>query len=354
MTIFGNDCSHYDASDTRAMFAEGIVFQTHKAGGDKNDAELGAWWDYVKGYRGRVLLGAYWVLYPGSPASRADAFISRLDAVCDGWRNGPFILQADCEKWNGDPGTVPSVSEVNKFCDRLVERMPKLRPIGYLPDWVYGDISSFHYPLWSSKYVTGTGSFKSLYPGDGSSKWASYGGKSPDVLQYSSSATIGGQTTCDANAYRGTLAELTKLLAPGWTTQQEDDMSAGIDGSDLTVLFGTDNTVPTPSNANDYATNKGRSLKESLTNIEYHTRQAETNAWTAHLDSTGINAKLDQLIAAAGLEAAEVPPTAEQNAQAVLAALGSVQTAEEIADILRPVLGDKAAAVGVLLSTPPA
>jgi hypothetical protein len=352
MTIYGSDVSHYDAVDTRAMFAQGIVFQTHKAGGDALDAELGNWWSLVKSYRSQVLLGAYWVLYPGNPYDRADAFIARLDSQCPGWRDGPFILQADCERWNGDQSTVPSVAEINAFCDRLTDRMPKLRPIGYLPDWVYGDISKFRYPLWSSKYVIGTGGFKSLYPGDGSSKWASYGGKAPDVLQYSSSATIGGQTTCDANAYRGTLVDLTRLLAPGWIQEEEADMP--IDQTDLNTFFKTDNTVPTPSNASDYATNKGRSMAESLTNVEYHTRQAETNAWAAHLDADGINAKLDQLLALAGAEAAEVPPTAQQNADAVLAALGDVQTPEEIADILRPVLGDKAAAVGVLLSTPDA
>lgn len=229
MTIYGSDVSHYDGADTRAMFAEGIVFQTHKAGGDKNDAELASWWGYVKGYRDRVMLGAYWVLYPGSPASRAEQFLARLDSQCPGWRDRPFILQADCEKWNGDPATVPSVAEVNAFCDRLVDRAPRLRPIGYLPDWVYGDISGFRYPLWSSKYVAGSGSFKSLYPGDNSAKWAAYGGKSPSVLQYSSSATIGGQTTCDANAYRGTLAELTKLLAPGWSSGKDDDVALSSD-----------------------------------------------------------------------------------------------------------------------------
>src|SRR6185503_269364 len=237
MTIFGNDCSHYDAPDTRPMFNDGIVFQTHKAGGDKDDQELGSWWGYVKGERHRALLGAYWVLYPGNPSGRADAFLARLDSQCPGWRDGPFILQADCEKWNGDPGTVPSVSEVNAFCDRLVAKMPKLRPVGYLPDWVYGDISGFRYPLWSSKYVEGAGHYRSLYPGDSSSKWASYGGKDVAILQYSSSATIGNQTTCDANAFRGDLKELTALLSPGWaekgfgemTTQEVVDGNAQYD-----------------------------------------------------------------------------------------------------------------------------
>jgi hypothetical protein len=233
VTTFGSDVSHYDAPDTRPMLNDGIVFQTHKAGGDKDDAELGSWWGYVKGERHRALLGAYWVLYPGNPSGRADAFLARLDSQCPGWRDGPFILQVDCEKWNGDPSTVPSVSEVNAFCDRLVSRMPKLCPVGYLPDWVYGDISGFRYPLWSSKYVDGSGHYKALYPGDSSSKWASYGGKDVAILQYSSSATIGNQTTCDANAFRGTLNDLTRLLAPGWAEQGFGEMTTAevVDGN---------------------------------------------------------------------------------------------------------------------------
>lgn len=221
MTIFGSDVSHFDSPDTRAMYADGIDFQTHKAGGDAVDAELGAWWGHMKPYGeagGGMLLGAYWVLYPGSPATRADAFIARLDSQCPGWRDGPFILQADCEQWNNDPGTVPSKAEIKTFCDQLAHRMPELRPIVYAPKWVYGDsLSGLGYPLWASDYVTGAGGFKALYPGDSSSRWAAYSGQTPAILQYSSSATIGGQTTSDANAFRGTLAQLVRLVAPGWS-----------------------------------------------------------------------------------------------------------------------------------------
>lgn len=217
MTTFGWDMSHYDAPSIGNALAEGISFLTHKAGGDASDPEIAQWWNNVKGLNpDKVMLGAYWVQYPGNPIGKADAFLARLDATCPGWRNRPFILQVDCERWNNDPGTVPSISDVNAFCDRLVAKMPKLRPIGYLPDWVYGDISKFKYTVWSSKYAGGSGPFKSLYPGDNSSLWAGYGGKSVTILQYSSKATIGGQTTSDANAFRGTLAQLQAILAPGW------------------------------------------------------------------------------------------------------------------------------------------
>jgi hypothetical protein len=219
MTIFGWDQSHFDAPSIGTAVSEGISFVTHKAGGDATDAELPAWWAGVRGLDpAKVLLGAYWVLYPGSPTARADAFLARLDAACPGWRDRPFLLQADCEKWNGNPGTVPSRAEIKAFCDRLVARCPKLRPVVYAPKWVYGEgLAGLPYPLWASSYVTGSGGFKSLYPGDSNSRWGAYSGQTPAILQYSSSATIGGQTTCDANAYRGTFDDLMALVAPGWS-----------------------------------------------------------------------------------------------------------------------------------------
>jgi hypothetical protein len=223
MTIFGLDFSHYDAvpSGSRVV-SEGFKFMTHKAGGDSNDAELGAWWSALKPYRDQVLLGAYWVLYPGSASSRADAFIARLDDQCPGWRDGPFILQLDCEKWNGDSSTVPSKADIKACCDRLVARMPKLWPVVYAPKWVYGDsLTGLAYPLWASAYVTGIGTASGLYPGDGSSRWDAYSGKVPAILQFTSSATALGQSTCDANAFRGTLDQMTALLAPGWAEDMD-------------------------------------------------------------------------------------------------------------------------------------
>lgn len=223
MTIYGWDMSHYDAPGIGDAISEGIRFITHKAGGDATDAEMDDWWNNVKNKRDQILVGSYWVLYPGNPSGRADQFISRLDDTCPGWRDAPFILQVDCEMWGGDAATVPSKNEIEAFCDRLVQRMPKLRPIVYGPKWVYGNsLSGLNYPLWASNYVSGSGGFKSLYPGDGSSRWSAYSGQVPAILQYTSSATIGGQTTCDANAFRGTLAELTQLTAPGWS---EDEMT---------------------------------------------------------------------------------------------------------------------------------
>lgn len=222
--LAGIDLSHFDSPSIGTAVSEGIAFITHKAGGDRDDLELATWWAGVESYSpDRLLLGAYWVLYPGNPSGRADAFLARLDTQCPGWRDRPFMLQADCERWNGDPATQPGKADIQAFCQRLESRMPRLKPIVYAPQWAYGDtLTGLGYPLWASRYVGGTGPFRDLYPGDGSAKWAAYSGQVPAVLQYTSSATIGGQTTCDANAYRGTLDQLTALVAPGWV----DDVSA--------------------------------------------------------------------------------------------------------------------------------
>jgi hypothetical protein len=103
--------------------------------------------------RGPGLLGAYWVLRPDrgqSAANDAKAFVARLNDECPGWRNGPFILQLDCEKWNDDSATVPTKAYIQQFCNQLRASTPKLMPIVYAPEWVYGDtLKGLGYPLWA-------------------------------------------------------------------------------------------------------------------------------------------------------------------------------------------------------------
>lgn len=268
MTIFGWDMSHFDSPSIGNAVSQGISFFTHKAGGDSStgDAELDDWWANVKDLPQSVVLGAYWVLRPdlmASAASEADNFLARLDAVCKGWRDrDAFILQLDAEEWNGNSVTKPSINQCNAFCDRLVARTSgRYTPVGYLPKWVYGSVSSFRYPVWASSYVSDAGAFKSLYPGDGSSRWNAYG-KPVSILQYSSSATIGGQTTCDANAFRGSVADLKQLVTPGGESMSfidtQDDFNkamntwAGTSAGALAIckaVMTTDNVLSAPNAA---------------------------------------------------------------------------------------------------------
>lgn len=232
MTIFGWDMSHFDSPNIGAAVREGISFITHKAGGDANDQELGSWWNNVRNLPEPVILGAYWVLYPGNPEARADAFLARLDSQCPGWRDRDvFILQVDAEKWNGQQGTVPGKTDLKQFCDRLAAKT-SCRPIVYAPKWVYGDsLTGLGYPLWASSYVSSAGAFKAIYPGDSSAKWNAYSGQTPTILQYSSSAIIGGQGTSDANAFRGTVAELKTLIS-----QKKGQDVATLDSDDKAAI----------------------------------------------------------------------------------------------------------------------
>lgn len=254
MTIYGWDASHYDAVPKGAeVVAEGFAFMTHKAGGDKNDAELAAWWKAMKPFRDKVLLGAYWVLYPGNPTGRADAFLARLDSQCPGWRDEPFILQLDCEIWNGDTSTKPGLGDIRAACSRLKAKMPKLRPIVYASAGQYGNsLAGLGYPLWNARYpVSGVSTASGIYGlarGDGGLGWNAYSGQTPAIWQFTSSATTAGQTTCDANAYRGTLAELTALLAPGWSTDMDLTAAnlADIGTAVVKAMQSADGLVPGP------------------------------------------------------------------------------------------------------------
>jgi hypothetical protein len=313
VTLWGWDASHYDAVPTGSkVVSEGIKFMTHKAGGDANDAELAAWWSAMKGVRDKVLIGAYWVLYPGSPTAKADAFLSRLDSQCPGWRDGPFILQADCEIWGGDSGTLPPRSDIQAFCDRLRAKAPKLTPVVYGPKWCYGNaLAGLTYPLWASSYVSGSGTVSGLYPGDSSSKWGAYSGQTPLILQYTSSATIAGQTTCDGNAFKGSLAELTARLAPGWETEdmtfEADQVPVKYPAQDLTNPMWTGPHAL--GEARDLA-NETRDLVKALQNTVALNQAAVLKAVTNADDGAAVVAAVqaeskriaDQLAAAAQAE----------------------------------------------------
>jgi hypothetical protein len=307
--IYGWDASHYDAVPAgRDVVKEGIRFMTHKAGGDAHDAELAAWWQKMLPVRAQVLLGAYWVLRPdrwANAAADARRFIATLDDDCPGWRNGPFLLQLDCEKWNDSAATVPTKAEIQVFCQALRNAAPKLTPVVYAPEWVYGDkLRGLGYPTWASSYVTATGGYASeMYPGNNSTRWDAYGGQVPAILQFTSKATIAGQTTCDANAFRGTIVDLINLVAPGWapTTPPKEtpvptDPAATLNDADLHKIFYTDGLIPAPANGASKDTNPDWTLRGALQDTAFNVRDMQT--------------KLDQILAAL----AAVPPPVEPGA----------------------------------------
>jgi hypothetical protein len=233
--------SVWDSPSIGDAIAEGFSFFTHKAGGDESgpDPELAPWWQSVKGTDpAEALLGTYWVprpdMYP-NPVSEAQRWLDTIDRICTGWRNRPHALQIDAERWPAGDRTKPSPSYINILGSTLRAKMPKLMPIVYASAGQYGNtLAGLKFPFWNANYPSSmTGPASSIYRhvgGDSGPGWVPYSGQTPAIWQFTSSATIAGQTTSDANAFRGTLAQLTALVAPGWSDMLDDNDKAWLTG----------------------------------------------------------------------------------------------------------------------------
>jgi hypothetical protein len=310
---WGVDKSHYDASGgTAQIVSEGFTFMTHKAGGDANDAELAAWWSGAKGYRPNILLGAYWVLYPGHGSGAGDSFVARLDSQCTGWRDGPFILQLDCEEWGGDPSTKPSVSDIRACANRLRVLCPKLMPIVYAPRWAYANtLTGLGFPLWSSAYTSVKGTAAAIYPGDSYSGWSAYSGIVPSIAQFSSTATVAGDSTTDVNCFKGTLPELGQLLAPGWETA---DMS--FEDDQVPVKYPTqDPANPTWTGPNALGDTHDKAAEALVRVKDLQTSVSAVTTAVAGVKSmltAGVTATVDVAALAAALDALLPPVTVSE------------------------------------------
>jgi len=177
------------------------------------------------------LAGGYMVNHPGDQRPQVDWFVSLLDRDSPWWRGVPFLVQLDAEKFKY-MSRAPSPQECQQWCDYFVASTGGTHiPMVYGPRWLYGDtLSGVTYPLWASNYGTNpVQEFRPAYPGDSSTRWAAYSGKAPAVLQYGSRLTIGSQHTCDANAYRGSVEQLTALTYRGKPTPPQPDPTPGTD-----------------------------------------------------------------------------------------------------------------------------
>lgn len=300
MTIFGWDGSHYDwdrgPMDLTTAVADGIEFFTHKAseGSTYTDPRFAYAMARARN-AGMPLIGAYCVNRRGDQRPQVDKFMRVLDSGAPFWRSEPFIVQLDCERWSNKDGVYayePSLAEIHAWCDYFMERSGgRLTPIVYAPKWVYGDtLRGLRYPLWASSYGSNpTVPYRQAYPGDGSSRWAAYSGITPAILQYGSRTTIGAQTICDANAFRGTLPELRALISG------DDDMS----WLDETVAATPDNPGRT-----------GRNVLEDLwTGIHGRIQRMEADARAARAaEETRDRTTLAAIQALAGNGGPEVAP----------------------------------------------
>jgi hypothetical protein len=231
MTVYGWDASHFDGTLTPAILAraadEGIAFFTHKLGEGLADTEGGHDDTALAAARtaGIPLLGGY--LVPRSAptvAAQVDFWIGLADAGEPWWRQHPgWFWQIDLERWPYDP--VPA--SVGIAAARLLQKRTGRWTVLYASHGQYSDqLTAWDGPIWNADYAPRpAGAPAAMYPGDGwmpahggwLGGWAPYSGREPTLLQFTSSATIAGLSTCDANAFRGSLAELRALIEGGTT-----------------------------------------------------------------------------------------------------------------------------------------
>lgn len=181
---------------------------------------------------GVPVLGSYHVVRtPNSTNGTLDEqlkfWLSYMDRETPWWRDWPhWVMQIDAEKW---PYDNVSAQTVKDFAGRVVGSGLPGWKITYASRGQYGDsLAGIATPLWNADY---RGSVNGSYPGDGwASGWAPYSGKTPVLLQYTS-------TPYDENAFRGTLSDLLTLTSTGETLTAEDDILAiltnDIDGGSL-------------------------------------------------------------------------------------------------------------------------
>lgn len=221
MTIFGWDASDYDWSrgtmDLVAARRAGIDFFTHKSteGTSITHSKFAMAMNRAKD-AGVPILGAYHVARsPANASAEVDFWLKIVNAAVPWWKDHPcWFWQVDLEKW---PYDAVSASEGESVAD-LIEQRTGRKAVIYASKGQYGDqlIGTSH-NLWNARYPYNftNEDFKAAYTragGDKGSGWQNYSGKMTIIWQYTSTARIGSQNTCDANAFRGTVEDLNKLL----------------------------------------------------------------------------------------------------------------------------------------------
>ena len=348
MTVYGWDISNHDWGRHPVSLANaktaGISLVTHKA-------TEGNWYrdPYLPSFAKQLastafpVAGTYHVLNHGIDVNtQTDYWMAYVDSAAGLWSKHPcWIWQIDAEPLDGYEA--PTKAEIVACGKRLESKgVPASKILVYGPKWVYGDgLKGIPYRLWASSYVSGSGTFKNLYPKVTAAQWATYSGQAPVILQYSSSSTIGAQPTCDANAIQVANAAALQRLFTGTSTDQEVDM-ADLTAAQLAqiqaacvaavkaelpaiakAVLTTDNIVPAPPGASDIKTNPYWSAASHLKNATY-------NATSANRLAADIDARVAALQAAVASLAATVANGAG----------GQIDTAAIAADIKAKLIAD--------------
>lgn len=203
--IYGPDVSHYQgAFDHRRARSEGMDFLIAKIsqGAGMRDSR----WPYNRdGARAAgLLVCGYHYITTDAPAAQA-----RNCAAWLGDKNIPVAL--DHERGGGNVNQLRAVLSTFRAEGMRVA-------LTYCPPFYWREIGSPSLtglpPLWKARYFTTGGTPQQLYAKTPANYWDGYGGLNPVMLQFTDGASLAGQRV-DANAFRGSRAELAALFGSG-------------------------------------------------------------------------------------------------------------------------------------------
>jgi len=186
VTLFWPDLSHHDrdrlghAINVPGIEAAGAVGLTCKLSeGTATDSRFTETFDQVR-TAGFAFAGPYHVLWPGQPGQAAWVW-QRIKTLAPWLLDPPKglvpVMMGDFEIFQEfTPFRAPTLTECHTFLDefKALSGWAHNQLWAYMPEWLYGStvISQLRYPWISSKYGGNpAGSYKSIYPGDGSARW---------------------------------------------------------------------------------------------------------------------------------------------------------------------------------------
>jgi peptidoglycan hydrolase-like protein with peptidoglycan-binding domain len=226
MTIFYPDVADYQAGISFSGCVIAMVKATEN--NDYTNPDYAA--AKVRAANAGAYFCAYHFLHTGNGAGQAGYAYSRVGSG--------IPLMIDCEPTYNSNGTIASAPQISDAVDFINE----YRALGgtvhllYLPHWYWqgnlGQVSlspviDLGMLLVSSDYT----GYSDTGPG-----WASYGGMTPLIWQYTSTASLNGVSNVDMNAYQGTLADFEAQVSTGAQTGGNPTLTEGDTGPAVQTL----------------------------------------------------------------------------------------------------------------------
>lgn len=216
MTIQGPDLSNNNGSVT---ILSGTAFVFAKCSENNNYKD-----PYYAGFKTQAakvgaVFSAYHFLHQGNGAGQASYCHSII---------GSTPLMMDVETTDSSK---PTITDVCNFVDEH-------RKLGgvvwgvYLPHWYWQNLGSPSLqPLIDRKLALVSSSYPTAGYSDNGPGWASYGGMTPTVWQWTDSKSYSGKSV-DFNAYKGTKDQLASLLSGGTSSASNGSTTVSVEEDD--------------------------------------------------------------------------------------------------------------------------